>query len=234
MDADRRSAAVPAAVAGASRPRYGTVTIRDRGRLPHWEMDSGLYFVTFRLADSLPQELLERVGSEREAILARARQLQRELSADEQRRLALLFSREIERRLDLGAGACWLRHTKVAKVVADALNFFQAKRYRLLAWCIMPNHVHVVTKLLPGQRLAAVAHSWKSFTAKEANRILERSGHFWGREYYDHLVRNEEELARMVRYVLNNPAKAGLKDWPWTWWCGQDARTTAGGTPALP
>lgn len=234
MHADRRSAAVPAAVAGASRPRYGSVTIRGRGRLPHWELDAGLYFVTFRLAGSIPKELVDRVKSEREAIVARARQMQRDLSVSEQRRLALLFSREVERYLDLGAGACWLRDGKIAKLVADALVFFQAKRYRLLAWCVMPNHVHIVVKLFPGQRLAAVVHSWKSFTAKKVNRVLARSGSFWGREYYDHLVRDEAELTRIIRYVLDNPAKAGLKSWTWVWWCGQDARTTAGGTPAIP
>jgi REP element-mobilizing transposase RayT len=95
----------------------------------------------------------------------------------------------------------------------------------------MPNHVHVVLRLSPGQELAAVVHSWKSYTAKQANQILRRSGSWWGREYYDHLIRDGDELDRIIRYVKNNPIKAGLKDWVWVW--GQDAPTTAGGTPAL-
>ena len=96
----------------------------------------------------------------------------------------------------------------------------------------MPNHVHVVMRLLPGQQLAAVLHSWKSFSAKEANRILGLHGSLWSREYYDHLIRSAEELERIISYVRDNPLKAGLIDWKWVW-CGRDAPTTAGETPAL-
>ena len=92
----------------------------------------------------------------------------------------------------------------------------------------MPNHVHVVVRLLPGNKLADVVHSWKSFTAKRANELLGRSGSFWQREYYDHLIRDEQELERAMRYVSENPVKAGLRDWKWVWVCGRDARTTAG------
>ena len=91
----------------------------------------------------------------------------------------------------------------------------------------MPNHVHVVVRLLPGQALAAVVHSWKSFTAKRANTILGLHGTFWQREYYDHLIRNEDELERATGYVAANPEKAKLKNWKWVWVCGRDARTTA-------
>ena len=227
----KSSAGVSPAVAGAFRPRFGTVTIRDRGRLPHWELDAGLYFITFRLADSLPAQVLEQFRSERQSILATAAQLGRELSADEKKRIAQLFSTKIERHLDAGAGSCVLARPQIARLVADAIRHFHASRYRLLAWCVMPNHVHVVLRLLPGQELAAVVHSWKSFTAKRANQILRRSGSLWGREYYDHLIRDGDELDRIIRYVKNNPIKAGLKDWVWVW--GQDAPTTAGETPAL-
>jgi hypothetical protein len=78
----------------------------------------------------------------------------------------------------------------------------------------------------------------KSFTANRANRILGRSGAFWQREYYDHLVRDQSELERAIRYVAANPEKANLKDWKWVWTCEQDARTTAaedgGATPSGP
>jgi len=227
----RRSAGVPPAVAGASRPRFGTVTIRNRGRLPHWELDAGLYFVTFRLADSLPAQVLEEFRSERQSILATATQLGRELSADEKKQIARLFSTKIERHLDAGAGSCLLARPQIAQLVADAIRHFDAERYRLLAWCVMPNHVHVVLRLFPGQELEAVIHSWKSFTAKQVNRILTRSGVLWGREYYDHLIRDGDQLGCIIRYVTNNPTKAGLKDWVWVW--GQDAPTTAGETPAI-
>jgi REP element-mobilizing transposase RayT len=222
-----RSAGVPPAVAGASRPRFGEVKIRDRGRLPHWEKDDATYFITFRLADSLPKPVLDRIESERQAIVKTAIGLRRDLSTDERAKITRLSTPIVERFLDSGAGACHLRNSAIAEEVANTLRFFDEKRYRLLAWCVMPNHVHVVARFFPGQTLATVVHSWKSFSAKHANRILGMHGVFWQREYYDHLIRSEEEFEHSIRYVSENPIKAQLKDWKWVWVGGRDARPTA-------
>ncbi len=222
-----RSAGVPPAVAGASRPRFGEVKIRDRGRLPHWEKDDAIYFITFRLADSLPKSVLDRIESERQAIVKTAISLRRDLSADERARIQRLSTPVIERFLDSGAGACHLQNSAIAGEVANALRYFDEKRYRLFAWCIMPNHVHVAARIFSGETLATVVHSWKSFSAKHANRILGTHGVFWQREYYDHLIRSEEEFERAIRYVSENPTKAQLKDWKWVWVGGRDARPTA-------
>jgi menaquinone-specific isochorismate synthase len=222
-----RSAGVSPAVAGVSRPRFGEVKIRDRGHLPHWEKESAIYFITFRLADSLPKSVLDRIASEREAILKTANQMHRDLSQDERRKIQRLSTPIVEKFLDSGAGSCYLRNPAIAEEVANALHHFNDRRYRLFAWCVMPNHVHAVIRLLTGQTLAGVLHSWKSFTAKRTNEILGREGPFWQREYYDHLIRNEGELERCIRYVAENPEKANLKDWRWVWLCGHDVRTTA-------
>jgi REP element-mobilizing transposase RayT len=221
------SAGAPPAVAGASRPRFGEVTIRNRGRLPHWEKESATYFITFRLADSLPKSVLDRITSEREALIKTANQLHRDLSPDERHKVQRLSTPMVEKFLDSGAGACHLQKPAIATEVADTLCHFDDHRYRLFASCVMPNHVHVVVRLLPGQTLATVVHSWKSFTAKRANAIPDREGTFWQREYYDHLIRNESEFKRAMNYVADNPAKASLKDWKWVWVCGRDAPTTA-------
>jgi len=221
------SAGVPPAVSGASRPRFGEVTIRNRGRLPHWEKEGATYFITFRLADSLPKSVLERIESERQAIVNTANQLHRALSPDERRKIQQLSTPVIEQFLDNNYGACHLRNPVVAEELANALRYFDQKRYRLFAWCIMPNHVHVVVNLLPVEALATMVHSWKSFSAKQANRILGLKGRFWQREYYDHLIRGEGEFERAVRYVAENPVKANLKDWKWVWVRGRDARGTA-------
>jgi REP element-mobilizing transposase RayT len=231
------SAGVSAAVSGASRPRFGEVTIRDRGRLPHWEKDGATYFITFRLADSLPKSVLDRIECERRAIVTTANQLHRDLSTDERRKIQRLSTPIIERFLDHGAGACHLRKPVIAEAMANTLRHFDQRRYRLFAWCVMPNHVHVLTRLFPGENLAVVVHSWKSFSAKQANRILGARGAFWQREYYDHLIRGEDEFERAVGCVAENPAKANLKRWKWVWVRGRDARATAAGdggaTPAL-
>jgi len=103
----------------------------------------------------------------------------------------------------------------VAEMVRDALLHFQGDRYDLAAWCIMPNHVHVIVRPMRGYTLSEVLHTWKSFTAQRANRVLHREGKFWQSESYDHVIRNEQDLRNQVRYVLENPKKAGLKSWPW-------------------
>ena len=222
-----RSAGVPPAVAGTSRPRFGSVTIHDRGHLPHWEKDSATYFVTFRLGDSLPQSVLHQILSERASVLATAAQAGRSLSRDELRKLDRPSTAKIERYLDSGTGACHLKEPTIANIVVSTLRHFDDKRYRLLAWCVMPNHVHVIAHLFPGQTLPSVIHSWKSFSAKKCNEVLQEKVSFWQREYYDHLVRDVSEFERIVQYVVDNPVKAGLHDWPWVWVWGHDAPMTA-------
>ena len=191
------------------------VTIRDRGRLPHSESAHACYFVTFRLVDSLPTSVLRQIELERVDIVRTADAMKRELSADEQRRMIALTGARIEEYLDAATGSCSLRKPAVAEKIVHALQHFEGTRYRLFAWCVMPNHVHVVFQPLADHTLAEIVHGWKSYTAKEANRLLQRNGVFWQREYYDHLIRNDADLRRVVRYVLDNPDKAGLRDWPW-------------------
>jgi len=187
--------------------------VRNRGRLPHWERNHATYFITFRLADSLPRSVLEKIGSECSSLIQTANQLGRELSEHERVRLSILRAKLIQQHLDRGAGECWLARPQVATCVAETLKIFNGDRYVLLAWCVMPNHVHVVARFLPGSGLAKVVHSWKSFTAKRANQLLGRSGSFWQREYFDHLVRNGRELDRIIAYVASNPGMAGLTRW---------------------
>ncbi len=199
------------------QPRWGEVTIRDRGRLPHWEAEGATYFVTFRLGDSLPQPVLESFRFERKDFLLTAQRQGREISPTERKRLDELFSERIEDYLDAGSGACILSKPEVADMVADALQFFESQRYRQFAWCVMPNHVHTVFRPLPGWPLEKIMHSWKSFTSKEANKLLSREGELWEPEYFDHLIRSEEEFHHDIEYVESNPKRAGLKDWKWVW-----------------
>lgn len=101
------------------------------------------------------------------------------------------------------------------QIVADAILHFQGSRYELIAWCVMPNHVHAVFSPLGENKLDDIIHSWKSFSALMANRLLGRRGHFWQREYFDHLVRSERSLAKILHYVKENPRRAGLRNWRW-------------------
>src|SRR5579863_7996562 len=215
------------AVQGGAHPRFGEVRIRRRGRLPHWEKDGGLYFVTFHLADSLPRAVLDRI-KERQRILEAARRAGANLSPRQKVIVEEFRSKNIEEYFDRGIGACFLGNPEIGDLIANALRFWHGKRYRLVAWCVMPNHVHVIFRLFPGQELAVVIRSWKLFTARKANRFLGRSGVFWQREYYDRLIREDGELDRAILYVLTNPERAGLANWRWRWCAGMDTRTTAG------
>lgn len=128
--------------------------------------------------------------------------------------------RRIDKYLDAGHGACWLRRADIARLTENALLHFDGQRYRLLAWCVMPNHVHAMIETREGFPLQSVLHSWKSFTGNEANKLLERRGEFWQREYFDRYIRHAEHYAQAVAYIEDNPVKAGLArvrtDWPWS------------------
>jgi hypothetical protein len=143
---------VPPAVSGASRPRFGEVTIRDRGRLSHWEKESATYFITFRLDDSLPKSMLERIEWERQNLVETAKQLNRELSAGERKKLR--STKVVEAYLDKGSGVCHLNNPEIARTIADALLHFDGRRYRLFAWCVLPNHVPAVVRVFSRQSLS--------------------------------------------------------------------------------
>ncbi len=198
------------------RAAHATLEIRQGAYLPHWTLTTGgIYAVAYRLVDSLPKSVLERLLRERTELERQATLRDGVLAKEEEQRLAHLHSEKIESYLDAGQGSCWLNLPDIAQVVIDNLLHFSDDRYRLHAWCIMPNHVHVLVEPLPGFRLADIIHSWKSYTAKAANKILRRTGDFWQPEYYDHLIRDEADYAHAVRYIEQNPVKAGLKDWRW-------------------
>lgn len=133
--------------------------------------------------------------------------------------------KELHRRIaayeDAGAGDCWLKRPPVASLMVDALTHFDGQRYNLLAWCVMPNHVHVLTQSLPGHAVGDVVHSWKRFSAREANRQLNRVGQpFWALDYYDRCIRDQAHFERARNYIHRNPVKAGLcatpEQWPWS------------------
>ena len=203
--------------------------IHTRGYLPHVKREGARYFVTFRLADSLPKDVLLKIQAERAESLTRfyaqqsaANQLGTAApNPSTPQDIEREYFRKVERYLERACGECWLRRPDIAGIVAGALRFFDSQRYQLHAWVVMPNHVHVVFWPMPNHTLSAIAQSWKRHTAREANKILGRTGQtFWQPEPFDHWIRSDEEHARCCRYVLNNPVKARLcaapEDWQWS------------------
>lgn len=179
-----------------------------RGYLPHCEARN-LQFITFRLYDSVPKEV----------ILKWKEQVAHDSDFEQANKLLRL----LDQYEDAGKGSCYLKDERIAKLVQDALLFHDGKRYKLLNWCIMSNHVHVLIEKFEGVTLSGVLHSWRSFTSHKANEILGRTGDFWMKDYFDRFIRDESHLNATIRYIENNPVKAGLanepEDWPWSSAC---------------
>ncbi len=193
--------------------------VHSRGYLPHIKVSGAAYFVTFRLADSLPREVVLRLKEQRDDLLRRAAAGRQDQTAT-QRELHVWYATEVDSVLDCHSGAAWLSDPRVAQLVADALRHFDGDRYTLHAWCVMPNHVHAVVRPSGAYSLDVILHSWKSFTAHEGNRLLGRDGEFWQPESYDHWIRDEADLTHCCRYTEDNPVKANLcaktPEWPWS------------------
>lgn len=185
--------------------------------LPHWQCNGAIYHVSFRLADSVPQSVCEQWLRERENLIADAKQHDNEFSEETERKIRYLYSEQIERYLDMGHGRCHLRKAEIAKLVARSFTHFNNVRYRLHAWCIMPNHVHVIVEPIPDNDLSKIIHSWKSYTAHKANKILDLTGAFWRQDAYNHIIRSRKEYFFQIQYVWENPEKARLQNWTWRW-----------------
>lgn len=181
-----------------------------RGYLPHCDSPELIQFVTFRLAESLPATFFKDLEYR-----LRSKQI-----------TEIEYHRQIEKALDLCSGPTYLKDPSIAEMVANALLKFQGVKYELIAWVIMPNHVHILFRVLPCYTLSKVIHSIKSYTAVEANKILGRTGRFWSADYFDRYMRDRVHLAATKKYINENPVKAGLcsaaEDWPWgsTGWSG--------------
>jgi putative transposase len=172
---------------------------RSRGYLPHFDGELVQQVVSWHLADSLPVDVAERLAAAADDAETRT---------------------HYEAYLDAGHGSCALRDPVCADIVQDALLHFDGERYRLLAWVVMPNHVHVLAEPMSGHGLADIMHSWKRHTALLINRHLGQSGPLWRREYWDRYIRDELHYAAAVAYIEHNPVQAGLvataADWPWS------------------
>jgi len=181
--------------------------IAKRGNLPHWQQPGRTYFVTFRLADSLPAAVAERIREER---LRWLRENPEPHTPQQRAQYYRLFSKQLDDKLDAGLGSCVLRQVAVRNIVRDALYYFDGERYCLHDWVIMPNHVHVLLTLMEAEDLSKVLHSIKSFSAKKINGLLGRSGQLWQKESFDHIVRSAESFERLRQYLADNPR--GLAD----------------------
>jgi REP element-mobilizing transposase RayT len=179
---------------------------RSRGYLPHFDGGEIPQAITFRLYDSVPKSVLEG--------------WQEELARERARGVEGILRRRIERYLDQGYGSSYLKEPRIASLIQGALLHFDSTHYRLAAWAVMPNHVHLLATPCDGHPLSRILHSIKSYTASEANRLLNRKGQFWMKESFDRFIRDAKHFAAAASYIENNPVKARLcqkpQDWPYS------------------
>ena len=173
-----------------------------RAHLPHGHQDGKLQFVTFRLADSLPQEKLDELEHDKESFV---QQHPQPWDAETEARFYKLFGSKIDEWLDAGMGSCLLKFSDIRKIVCDALCFFDGERYRIHSYVVMPNHVHVLVEPFGENKIGEILHSWKSFTANEINKQMGSSGAVWRRESFDRIIRDEEHYQNVLRYISDNP-----------------------------
>jgi putative transposase len=211
--------------------------------LPHWYMPKATHFVTFRLAGTLPRTILDDLQAQKARLLQQKTPEQTEANHRElvHKRLFAIYDDYLDHRRDVH----WLDDPRVAALVRRSLYFWNGSKYGLLAYCILPNHVHMLVRpfdvepasdpildsLEPGEvadassPLSEIMHSLKSYTAHEANKLLHRTGSFWQHESYDHWVRDDDELERIVAYINANAVKARLTGRPFEfYWCSAHDR----------
>jgi REP element-mobilizing transposase RayT len=203
-----------------------------RAKLPHIQPANSIFFLTFRLADSIPKSILTKVMREKRILLLRTR-LQNEgiLSREFKRKIEQYYFQKFELLLQNNDGKCWLKYPEIAQLVANKLHSFDKIKYNLICFCIMPNHVHLIidprgfhiqsdsnrygaSRMYP---LTEAMRFIKGSTARECNSALQRNGKFWQHETYDHYIRDDDELDKIIKCVLYNPCHAGLVN-NWTNW----------------
>jgi REP element-mobilizing transposase RayT len=192
-----------------------------RRRLPHWDVADATYFVTACLADSIPARGLNTLRIYRHRLDRESKPGDLTEGEWEDRKHKLVFAK-LDEIIDLQPASRLLADDASAQIVRDALLHFAGERYWLLAYVVMPSHFHWLFRPTPeycdlvakeaDERTPRerIMHSIKCYTANQCNRLLGRTGEFWQDESYDHCVRTDDELLRIIEYIENNPVKARL------------------------
>ena len=172
-----------------------------RRNLPHLYFNDGMYFITYRLKNSIPVELLRKIHAGLKNI-------------DSTKYDRII--KKYDSVLDSGEfGKNYLQIKEIAEICKTTLHYPDGKDYKLICYTIMPNHVHLVFELLPNNKgISKIMQSIKRISARKINALLNREGSLWQDESFDRWIRNEKELYFVIRYVLLNPVKARLvKEW---------------------
>lgn len=186
---------------------------------PHWSQAGAVAFITFRTADSIPREVIERWDREKQEWLKQRgyddlrhwSEVVPTLTDKERTDFQKLFNRCKEEFLDTCHGQCLLKQPNLAQIVADSLLHFDGERYRMGDFVVMPNHVHLLSVFATAEGMKEQCDSWMHYTAFKINRATGEKVMFWQQEPFDHLVRSAEQYDYLRKYIAENSEKAHLK-----------------------
>lgn len=185
-----------------------------RKKLPHWRQDGVTYFVTSRLADSIPSASMAQWVAARQSWLHQHGIEKADDLATLPENIQRIYHREFTKRfhdlLDSGYGSCCLRQADVSKLLAALLVEGHGVTYELDTWVIMPNHCHALVSPLAAMSLGSITQKWKGGSAREINLLLGKRGRLWQPEGFDHIVRSEAQFHHYQKYIVENPTKAKL------------------------
>ena len=187
-----------------------------RGRLPHMQVEDGRYFVTLHLAGAIPNVSQHRIHQEALALKTAATKWNRKLTLA----IARMVFRELEKWLDRCAHVNYLSQPPIADIVIESLQHRQHNNlWNIFDSVIMPNHLHMFFEIDNELSLKREMQLFKRWTARQAKKLLGPVKKFWQVEWFDHWSRSDEQDAKIIRYIANNPVKAGLvkcaEDWPY-------------------
>ena len=197
--------------------------------LPHWQPIAASFFVTTRLHGSIPMPILKQLREQKEQLLAEATATgDKEMIYNARKRHFKLYDEALDSNPN---GPYYLAQSEIAEIVKEGLHHRDGKDFTLWAYTIMSNHIHflVTTYDTNTDYLWKIMQNFKKYTGRESNKVLGRTGNpFWDEEYYDHLVRNDDEFHRIEQYIMMNPVKAGIvekpEDWQWSYRVGASER----------
>lgn len=178
------------------------ITISTGGNLPHWHQEQKIQYITFRLADSLPQSKIREL---KQQISQFEKDHPRPWTPEIKQKYWATVGRREQQMLDNGYGSCLLASESVRAVVAATLHHHDGTSYRLIAYVIMPNHVHMLLCPAPDVSISTILHSIKRYSARQINLHAATSGPVWQRESFDRIVRSEEQLKHCISYIRSNP-----------------------------
>jgi putative transposase len=193
--------------------------------LPHMFDIRKPVFITYRLKFTLPAVVMKELNQRKTEWLNLNQKLDAESKKQRIKHREATFFDWYDKLIAQSSETPQILHQReITDIITESFRYFDNQHYTLMAYCVMPNHVHVLIHPLlqeSGEIYSCphITYTWKRYSANQINRVLKRSGSLWQQESYDHMVRDERELSQVLEYIIQNPVMAGLVN-KWDEWYG--------------